>query len=650
VDLRRIHDEIRQKVIGREEELSLLLAALGAGRDLLLEGPPGTSKSTLLRAIAEANHTPLHLVEGNADLTPAKLLGHHSPSRVLQEDYSPENFVYGPLPLAMRDGGLLYVEEFNRVPEDTLNTLITAMAERELTVPRVGTIRAAPGFRAVAAMNPFDNIGTGRLSGAVADRLCRVRMGYQSEAEERDIVTRATGSRDPWLIRVAVLATRLTREHPELRMGASVRAAIDLVLVAEQLAQLRGVSLSRAATDEAARRALISAAQTAVSIKMAARESSRRMTDEIVTEVVLAVLRQQPEPEEPEKPPEPAEAEDGSNHAGDRTGGAQPRMGRSGSPPPGATASAGQVYYGDEASRAAARRGGGDRMFRTFSADHPRLVEQLDQKGARLATLEEALNEEPGDPLEVLGELYELYDRSDLRNLARRLAVELLVRTARHDVAGRGGRGRLTSVPFRGSEAELDLERTLEVLFAKPRPGDEDMYVLERRRRRRAYALMLDISGSMKGKAIFHAALALATVAVRVRQDPFAVVAFWREAAILKCRDEALPLDALLDRLLSLSGRGLTDIGLGLRVGLDELEGADVQERIGILFSDGLQTAGEPADLLAAAFPTLHVVATGQSAESIEACRRLAEVGNGRCAAVAQLGGIAEAINACLAA
>ena len=649
MDLLRIHDEIRQKVVGREEELSLLLAALGAGRDLLLEGPPGTSKSTLLRAIAEANHTPLHLVEGNADLTPAKLLGHHTPSRVLQEDYSPENFVYGPLPLAMRDGGLLYVEEFNRVPEDTLNTLITAMAERELTVPRVGTIRAAPGFRAVAAMNPFDNIGTGRLSGAVSDRLCRVRMGYQSEAEERNIVRRATGSRDPWLIRVAVLAARLTREHPELRMGASVRAAIDLVLVAEQLAQLRGVTLSRAATDEAARRALIAAAQTAVSIKMAARESSRRTTDEIVTEVILAVLRQQPEPEEPEKPPEPAALEDGSNPAGDRTCGAQPRMRRSGSPPPGTPASTGQVYYGDEASRAAARRGG-DRMFRTFARDHPRLVEQLSQKGASLATLEEALNEEPDDRLEVLGELYELYDRSDLRNLARRLAVELLVRMARHDVAGRSGRGRLTSVPYRGSEAELDLERTLEVLFAKPRPGDEDMYVLERRRRRRAYALILDISGSMKGKAIFHAALALATVAVRVRQDPFAVVAFWREAVMLKRLDEALPLDALLDRLLSLSGRGLTDIGLGLRVGLDELEGADAQERVGILFSDGLQTAGEPADLLAAAFPTLHVVATGQSTESIETCRHLAEVGNGRCAAVAQVGGIAEAINACLAA
>jgi Mg-chelatase subunit ChlD len=504
------------------------------------------------------------------------------------------------------------------------------MAERELTVPRVGMIRAAPGFRAVAAMNPFDNIGTGRLSGAVADRLCRVRMDYQSEAEESDIVARTTGSRDRWLIRVAVRTARLTREHPELRMGASVRAEIDFVLVAEQLAQLRGVTLSRAVTDEAARWALIAAAQTANvrqdrSTRVVAPHDRRDRN-----EVVLAVLRQQPEPEEPERPeepPEPTSAEDGSNPAGDRTGGARPQMGRSGLPSPGAAVSSGQVYYGDEASSAAARRGGGDRMFRTFAADHPQLVERLDQQGVSLATLEEALNEEPRDPLEVLGELYELYDRSDLRALARRLAVELLVKTARHDVAGRSGRGRLTSVPYRGSEAELDLERTLEVLFAKPRPGDEDMYVLERRRRRRAYALMLDISGSMKGKAIFHAALALATVAVRVRQDPYAVVAFWREAAMLKRLDEALPLDALLDRLLSLSGRGLTDIGLGLRVGLDELEGAEAQERVGILFSDGLQTAGEPADLLAAAFPTLHVVATGQSAESIESCKHLAEVG-----------------------
>ena len=74
-------------------------------------------------------------VDGNADLTPARLIGHHNPARVLREDYSADNFVDGPLLEAMRAGGFLYIEELNRAPEDTLNTLLTAMAERESRCP-----------------------------------------------------------------------------------------------------------------------------------------------------------------------------------------------------------------------------------------------------------------------------------------------------------------------------------------------------------------------------------------------------------------------------------------------------------------------------------------------------------------------------------
>ena len=358
MDLRRIHEGIRAQVVGREEETQLLLAALGAGRDLLLEGPPGTSKSTILRAVTALNGTSLRFVEGNADLTPSKLVGHHSPSRVLQEDYGPENFVQGPLPLAMAEGGILYIEELNRVPEDTLNAILTAMAERELTVPRAGTVRAEPGFRVVAAMNPFDNVGTARLSGAITDRLCRVRMDYQSEEEERSIVARRTGSSDGWLVRLAVRAARLTREHPDLRMGASVRAAIDFVLVAEQLAILRNVIPSRATEDGGARRALVAAAQTAFSIKMAVREASRRTADEVVAEVVLAALSDPPEP--PDEPddsrPEPdgagdeAPAENGGT--GERSGGAGAAV--QGTPGPGAAG--GQIIAGEEAYGAGARR------------------------------------------------------------------------------------------------------------------------------------------------------------------------------------------------------------------------------------------------------------------------------------------------------
>ena len=224
--------------MGRDRELTLVLAAVAAGRDLLLEGPPGTSKTTILTAITAEWGIPLLFVEGNADLTPAKLVGHHNPARVLREDYSADNFVPGPLVEAMTEGGFLYIEEFNRAPEDTLNTLLTAIADRSITVPRVGTIRARPTFRVVASMNPYDNVGTTRLSTSVHDRLCRLAIGYQDEAAERDIVTLRTGAADERLVADAVAVTRATRTHPDVRQGSSVRGAIDTVLIGLELTTL----------------------------------------------------------------------------------------------------------------------------------------------------------------------------------------------------------------------------------------------------------------------------------------------------------------------------------------------------------------------------------------------------------------------------
>jgi len=245
-----VRDRIAAHVIGRERELDLVLAAVAAGRDVILEGPPGTSKSTLLRAITAEWGIPLVFVEGNADLTPARLVGHHNPARVLREDYSPDNFVDGPLLSAMRSGGFLYIEEFNRAPEDTLNTLLTALAERQIAVPRVGLIAAEPTFRVIASMNPYDNVGTTRLSTSVHDRLCRLAIGYQDAEAERGIVAlRAPLPAEEFppllasrLTSDAVALTRATREHPDIRQGSSVRGAIDLVLIAGQLLRMHGLS------------------------------------------------------------------------------------------------------------------------------------------------------------------------------------------------------------------------------------------------------------------------------------------------------------------------------------------------------------------------------------------------------------------------
>ena len=187
-------------------------------------------------------------VEGNADLTPAKLIGHHNPARVLREDYNEDNFVDGPLLEAMREGGFLYIEEFNRAPEDTLNTLLTAMAERQVAVPRAGTVTASPTFRVIASMNPYDNVGTTRLSTSVHDRLCRLAITYQDAESERGIVALRAPlpDLDPQLytrlVADAVAVTRATREHPDVRQGSSVRGAIDTTLIAGQLLDLRGIT------------------------------------------------------------------------------------------------------------------------------------------------------------------------------------------------------------------------------------------------------------------------------------------------------------------------------------------------------------------------------------------------------------------------
>lgn len=267
-----IYNQVKEGVVGRENEIKAILAAMDAGKHILLEGPPGTSKSTLLRGVARAANIPFFIVEGNVDLTPAKIVGHFNPAKVMADNYQPEYFEKGPLTRAMLEGGILYIEEFNRMPADVANVLITPMEEGEMYIPRYGTIQAVRPFTVISAQNPYDDVGTVRVSRAFMDRICLIKMDYQPEEEEIFIVYEKTRFPDRNIIGMAVKMVRRTREYPDIKLGASVRAAIDLVDVFASLQKMPGRQ------DED----FLLAARMALANKIWLNEITGRSADEIV--------------------------------------------------------------------------------------------------------------------------------------------------------------------------------------------------------------------------------------------------------------------------------------------------------------------------------------------------------------------------------
>jgi len=228
-------------IVGRGAELRLALAALGAGRNLMLEGPVGVGKSVLAEALAGHFGRTLQRVDGDERYTEQKMTGWFDPALVLEGGYKEEYFIQGPLVQAMLSGGVLFVNEINRMPESVQNVLLPAMEERRVVIPQYGEVRAEDAFSVIATQNPVEFVATSHLSEALVDRFEFVQLDYQAFDEEVEIVrrhTRLDGLSDAdagELIRQCVAMARATRTHPKVRRGASVRAAMGMAEIAARL-------------------------------------------------------------------------------------------------------------------------------------------------------------------------------------------------------------------------------------------------------------------------------------------------------------------------------------------------------------------------------------------------------------------------------
>jgi MoxR-like ATPase len=198
-------EELQKVIVGQDEVIEQLFAAIFTRGHCLLEGVPGLAKTLLVSTVARILDVDFKRIQFTPDLMPADITG----TNVLEEDESGKRFfrfVEGPI-----FTNILLADEINRTPPKTQSALLQAMQERQTTVGRE-TYDLPDPFFAIATQNPIEQEGTYPLPEAQLDRfMFNIIVGYPSaEEEERILLSTTTG------------------EKPEVRKVLTAKAIVNL--------------------------------------------------------------------------------------------------------------------------------------------------------------------------------------------------------------------------------------------------------------------------------------------------------------------------------------------------------------------------------------------------------------------------------------
>src|SRR6476469_2114953 len=255
-----IRRQIKKLIVGQDEMVKLIVAALLADGHVLLEGVPGVAKTLTAKLVARCMAVHFSRIQFTPDLMPSDVLG----TPVFNPKEAIFDFKKGPL-----FSNVVLIDEINRAPAKTQAALFEVMEERQITVDGKTYPMQAP-FMVLATQNPIEQEGTYRLPEAQLDRfLFKVKVPYPTEGEEFEILTQFHNMgnvevlstidsvlqgkqiidirkqvktlviEEKLLLFIAKL-THQTRNHKSIYLGASPRASLAIMNASKAMAAING--------------------------------------------------------------------------------------------------------------------------------------------------------------------------------------------------------------------------------------------------------------------------------------------------------------------------------------------------------------------------------------------------------------------------